>query len=611
MTLKEIFSDIRLNDDQNQLINSLEEYFLSDTPVFLMKGYAGTGKTFIIKGLAGYLQTVGRSVVLLAPTGRAAQILTEKTGFAATTIHRMLYAGERLDDTAEYKGKQYDVFKSFYGMGSNTFPSNTVFIVDEASMVSNTYSENDLLKFGSGYLLNDLVNYIWPHPADSHCKLIFSGDQAQLPPVDMNFSPALDASYLLKKFQLKCSEYELTEVVRQLAGGLVLQNATRIRNAVRNSRFGSLRLTPGHDVEMIDENQVVDKFIRKAGDAMDQAVVIAYSNRSVYKYNIAIRQQYFPGIQEPVAGDRLVVVHNNYLYERELLNGEPGTLIWVDNHHVHEHKVHIRLPGMVKVDQDEKEVSLRFREAVIQFTDTSGDFQIRCMILDNVLFSGNRDLTYNESVAMLVDFKQRWSQANMGNNEDFRTALRADPFFNALRVKFGYALTCHKSQGGEWKNVIVQCSIHLNYNTESYFRWLYTAITRAKEHLMLVNAPAFEETLLMKEAGNTGQVTEPDIAGVQSADPVEISKRAVALTGNHLLDLRAKIEAQLADTGITIANIESHDYHEIYHFEKKLKYAAVKFYYNKKQQFTRYQVIPVQSNGLEDIVIPILKMMEL
>ncbi len=453
----------------------------------------------------------------------------------------------------------------------------------------------------------------------------------------------------------------------------------------------------------------------RIGHPVEVRVVVAYSNSSVYVYNIAIRRALFPGIENPVPGDRVVVVHNNYLHGRELLNGETGTLVSINNDRTHTHQVVVRLPRNLSEDESEFRVTLRFREAVIRFADASGIYDIACMIMDNVLFSGRRDLTYLENVALLVDFKNRWGKMNKSDRDDFRTALRGDPFFNAVRVKFGYALTCHKAQGGEWKNVFVNCATGMGYNSEYYFRWLYTAITRAREQLLLINPPSFNQTRLMREAGTDKTADSPETTAFQTEKPgisgtdtengqpvfhenlterlkaaanaagyetngikqlpyciqftmsnsnssalirvyYSARNRVTAIEGlngageagpemldafgflnlpmdkkkfhvrtdranknddtgpvaqSFLNDFRQRIEEFVVPYGISIVKTESYSYHEIYYFDDGLKQTVLKFHYNKKRQFTRYEVIKPKSNGLEDVLIPLLKNLDL
>lgn len=676
MSLKSFFSDRNLTSDQVILTDELDRFFESSDRIFLMKGYAGTGKTFMIKGIAAYLCSVGTEVVLAAPTGRAAQILSEKTGKPASTIHRLLYGGLRLQDVATHAGEEYDINKVFFGLETNESAANTVYIIDESSMVSNAFQENDTMKFGSGFLLNDLITYVFPDPANTRRKIIFSGDPAQLPPVEMPFSPALDSVYLQENFRLSVSEFELRDVVRQEKHSKILKNATNLREALRLNRYGLPPLEEGEDVLFIQTASVVEQFVQRAGPDYDEAVVIAYSNRMVSRFNESIRKQIFPESPEaPVPGDRLVVVKNNYRFSKELLNGEIGTLITVNNHYIHEHKVNIRLPRKKISGEKKTDIVLRFREALLQFEDQNGSCNIECMILDNVLFSHRRDLSYAENVAMLVDFKNRFAQRS-NRNVDFLTALKSDPFFNALRVKFGYALTGHKAQGGEWSDALVMCLANNSVNSTGYLRWLYTAITRAKKQLLLIEPPVYSQTRILQAAGkhnstettassesdnktdrmqefadnltvdvrtilsglnfaishfeaitfgiqltiekdgnkallrlfynSRNKITRLDIlnsCGIEPEDLKQLTDYAnltekkisirykntssgrpgnrESVSNGFIEEFKAKIVRIITPCGIKLVKTTAHPYHEIFYFEKNLKYAVIKFHYNK------------------------------
>lgn len=700
------FENCDLTASQKAALEQLELFFKSDKPCFLLKGYAGTGKTFLIRGVVRYLQSRGMNVVLAAPTGRAAKILSQKADYSATTIHRLMYAGESLKDKDNSRGKQYDVFKVTFGTGVNRYPVNSIFIVDEASMVSNAFSESDLMKFGSGYLLSDLCNFLWPDRSDTRRKLIFTGDTAQLPPVDMKNSPALDESYLKSALDVDCMLSELTDVVRQKEDSLILGNATDLREAIRRDRFTTLNLKlNSRDVCLVEEANLVESYLAMAGKSYEEAVVIAYSNAQVAAYNQAIRNRIFPGMKEPMPGDRLVVVSNNYLSGRALLNGETGTLIQVNNQLIHKREVKIKRPGKQGRSKPEVEVLLSFREAVIRFAGADGDSDVQCMILDNALFSNKREISYNEQVALLVDFKNRFRERKPGMDNDFRAALRNDPFYNALRVKYGYALTCHKAQGGEWKHVFVQCTSQAGYFHATYFRWLYTAITRASEQLLLMNPPTFHIASALKPVGyacakplRAGEAVSGDENASSSVNPKERASQLFAdiglklnesglvvvsrkminygiqyavkgaqgdallrifyngaavitkleilntsgvivpellsalaylnlpddklsiqqtktepkpveapLKGSFVEDFQSRLASVIEPAGVVLTKTEEFKYQLICYFEKGLKYAVIKFYYNGKGQFTRYELIANRSHGLEDEMTSLMK----
>jgi hypothetical protein len=706
--LTDFFKQYTLTGDQQKMLAALQDFLEGDIPLFLMRGYAGTGKTFLLGGLADFLKENNRQLIMLAPTGRAAKILSQKTNYAASTIHRHLYSGETLKDTDTHNGKDYDTFKLFFNSSVNGSKNDSVYVIDESSMVSNVYAEDETLKFGSGYLLNDLMQFVFPDPADTRRKIIFTGDNAQLPPVDMNFSPALDARYLSDQFGLKSISTELSEVVRQKENSNILALATMLRKSIQENRYGTLDFTASGEISAVEQAKVTDEYINHAGPLYDKAVIIAYSNASVYGYNQAVRRKRFPGSElKPLAGDKVVVVNNNYLYEKPLLNGDFGTLLQVDEQGI-THRVKVTLPMRDGKGIRTTEVPLHFRKARVQFSDNDGDNIIECYLLENLLFSGMRDLRYVEKVALLNLLKQKYGQEK-GNGVNFRDMMKTDPFFNALRIKFGYALTCHKAQGGEWDHVYVNAVSPGGYNHEGYFRWLYTAITRARLSLSIINMPSMVVTTRLKEAGGNaaqvmagnneteaakpafagknfevfttqlikqlssihnfetgevkaiaygkqfniqnnagsalirvfhktnGELSRIDVLNIKNIGPDELETLfkslvpeagMLTISGNSgpeagpvygnvnpgldiLQRLNEELQRLLAPAGILIQKKESFPYHEIYYFAKQLQYAVIKFHYNKKQQFTKFEIIENRSNGLQTEINPLLKQLKL
>ncbi len=708
MKLTDFFDQYTLTGDQQKMLASLQDFLEGDVPLFLLKGYAGTGKTFLLGGLASFLKKNNRQLFMLAPTGRAAKILSQKTNFAASTIHRHLYSGETLKDTDTHDGKEYDTFKLFFGSSVNDSNNDAVYVIDESSMVSNVYTEDETLKFGSGFLLNDLMHYVFPDPADTRRKIIFTGDNAQLPPVDMNFSPALDARYLKDQFGLKSTAAELSEVVRQKENSNILSLASSLRKSIQENRYGSIDFTASGEISAIEQTGVVDEYINHAGASYDKAVIIAYSNARVYSYNQMVRRKRFPGNElKPLAGDKLVVVNNNYLYEKPLLNGDFGTLLHADDQGI-THRVKVTLPMRDGKGSYTSEVPLHFRKARVQFSDNEGDNIIECYLLENLLFSEKRDLRYVEKVALLNLLKQKYGKEK-GNGLNFKDMMKADPLFNALRVKFGYALTCHKAQGGEWDHVYVNALSPGGYNHEGYFRWLYTAITRARLSLSIINMPSVVVTTRLKEAGSKpaevmaaanetddvkpafvsknfehftnrlieqlssshnyktgeiraiaygkqftiqneegsalirlfhkagGELSRMDVLNIKQISPERLQelfgplmpasgmlniegisgKDKQAVYGNTIPDLdilqrlKDELVRLLIPAGISVQKKESHPYHEIYYFAKQSQFALIKFYYNNKQQFTKFEVIENRSNGLQTDIKTLLNQLKL
>ena len=241
VTLEDIYADYQLNHGQQQLIWELDTFLKNpESHIFLLKGFAGTGTTFITKGFTEYLTSVGRKFILAAPTGKAAKVIKEKTKNEAHTIHKSIYSYK---DLREYKVENIDgteTFKFYFELNDNTHESSTVYIIDEASMIGDKEQEGEFFRFGSGRLLTDLMKYINIDHNDHNKKIIFIGDNAQLPPIGMNFSPALNPEYLEREFNLKCSSYELTEIIRQSANSGIVENSLRIRESIRNNIFNQL-----------------------------------------------------------------------------------------------------------------------------------------------------------------------------------------------------------------------------------------------------------------------------------------------------------------------------------------------------------------------------------
>ena len=230
----------KLTNDQTELVLELERFINSSSSVFLLKGYAGTGKTFMMKGLTDFFVNTNRSFKMAAPTGRAAKVISQKTKHKAYTIHKSIYSSK---DLKEFKTKDEsgtETFKFYYELKNNEDPLNTVYIIDESSMLSNVYSEGEFFRFGSGYLLKDLLKFINIDNNDQDKKIIFIGDNAQLPPVNMNFSPALDSNYLKENYNIYSSEFELTEVLRQNTNSGILHNATKLRQSLKSNLFNQI-----------------------------------------------------------------------------------------------------------------------------------------------------------------------------------------------------------------------------------------------------------------------------------------------------------------------------------------------------------------------------------
>lgn len=602
MSLKDFFNNYVLTKGQDSLIEELEIFLSDDSPCFLLKGYAGTGKTFMMKGLTDYLEAKKRTFKIAAPTGRAAKVISQKTKQKAYTIHKSIYSG---NDIKEFKTKDLDgteTYKFYYDLKNNEEPANTVYIVDESSMISNVYSEGEFFRFGSGFLLNDFIKYINIDNNDHNKKIIFIGDNAQLPPVNMNFSPALDAIYLNEVCNVIAKEYELTEVVRQKTESGILFNATKIRQAIKANSFSSLNIqTQFPDINKTKHEELLVKYLLACNNKIDdQTIIIANSNNSVKEYNDFVRNHFFPNQKLVTRGDKVILVNNNYNYQKiELLNGDFGKIIEV----APENETRtIRLKNKNKEGKVvEKDVHLSFRDVTIEFIDNDQIKQkIQCKIVENLLYSEKRDLSSDELKAIYIDFKIRNDKLITGTKE-FKDALRSDKYFNALRIKFGYAVTCHKAQGGEWKNTFLNCKTSMGYFNSSYYRWLYTGITRASENLFTIDEPHFkaESNFVQSNTNNSNNSQENIILNKELLE-MEIPYD-FPVENPFLKNIFLTIIDVLKESNVQINTIKHTSYLEHYTFSQGEEYATFKIHYNGQNKISSIEK-PINSNHISEYI---------
>jgi hypothetical protein len=495
---------INATGDQKALATEIDRFFASDDSAFLMLGYAGTGKTFMLDQLAHFLRSADTPFHLMAPTGRAAKVLAARTGFPAATIHRRIY---RMDQLCEYKEKDQDgseTYKYFFDLGVNDDEANAVYIVDEASMVSDMYSEAEFFRFGSGYLLKDLIAYVNPDRKALRRKIIFCGDPAQLPPVNSRNSPALCASTLKAAYGLETWAFEMRDVVRQQAGSGILANATALRESIRSKAFNTFNIQSASDVTTVKSGAVLSPWLDARQQASpEQTMIVAYSNRQVKDYNDLVREHLFPDQKMIQPGDRILVVRNNYNQTMPLLNGEFG---WVIAANDTVERVTVFLNKPVHGKSVNVPIDLCFRKVTLRFeAPESGVCDIDCLINENLLHSPEPNLSSDECKALYVDFKNRHPGVKVQSTE-FKELLRTDERFNSLQIKYGYAVTCHKAQGGEWAHVFADFGGGQNNFTESYYRWAYTALTRAKGRLYPMNAPYFTRLTATREVAATEDI---------------------------------------------------------------------------------------------------------
>jgi len=443
--------------EQEKLLKELARFTLfSDRfELFLLKGYAGTGKTTVISNLVNNLTSVGCSSVLLAPTGRAAKVISRYSNRSAHTIHRKIYFATRNPDGSVRLVLQKNRH------------TNTIFIADEASMIPDR--DSDLRTIESRSLLEDLLRYVY---TGKNCKLILVGDTAQLPPVNLELSPALDPTVFTEQFKLKVRWFELTEVMRQHVTSGILINATQVRVQIREERLNELVFDMDYpDIFAPNDPYDIQDAIQNAftlGD--DNAVFIVRSNKRANLYNQQIRISVLGLDDEIAAGDLIMVVKNNYFWLEDsehvgfIANGDICELLEIFRY--------TDLHGF------------RFAEVKMRLLDYPDQPPFETVILLDTLHSETASLSREEGHRLYQSVAQDY--AHERDRQKRLAAIKNDKYFNALQIKFAYAMTCHKTQGGQWPVVFVEQPYLPDGEDISYLRWLYTALTRAQEKLYLI-----------------------------------------------------------------------------------------------------------------------------
>ena len=445
---------------QAELIEVLSVFITSNEPdeIMLIKGYAGTGKTTMVFSLTKSLATLKIRSVLLAPTGRAAKVMAGYSGMPAFTIHKKIY---RQKSSSDGMGK--------FTIDKNLF-KNTYFIVDEASMISNEYSENSV--FGSGRLLDDLLEYVY---SGENCRLVLIGDTAQLPPVKLNISPALEAASL-EYYGFSVKEVELKEVVRQTADSGILFNATEIRNRIggldSSSGFFPIEISSFDDVERISGGELIETISSSYDkNGLFETTIVTRSNKRANLFNKGIRGSILYKENEIEKGDLLMIVKNNYFWVNDDLD-----LDFIANGDIAE---------IITIYGYEELYGFRFANVSLRFIDYN-EIELDCKIFLETLNIESASFSYEQNRQLYESVSEDYY--DIKNKRERWKKIKENPYYNALQVKFAYAITCHKAQGGQWKTVFVD---HGYLNKEmldtEYYRWLYTAFTRPSEKLYLVN----------------------------------------------------------------------------------------------------------------------------
>lgn len=584
-----IESKFRPTNDQCNAFKALDRFFKSDSSAFLLKGYAGTGKTTITKYLADFLEQEKRSFKLMAPTGRAARILTQKTGHEATTIHKSIYNLEDVDEIELNKnGKK--TYKFRFNLKIPDPNIGTVYLVDEASMIADNYSENEFFIFGSGHLLKDLLTYTTAGVPLQKSKIIFIGDPLQLPPVNDNKSKALIKETLKNEYQVSSDEYELKQVVRQDAESGILKVTDYLRTLLSNPGRSTFQLpTDVANVYTLQNKDIVTTYLKENADLkINRTVIINHSNKSAFEYNQQVRKGIFKKKSEIAKGDILIINRNNYNYKINLLNGTFVTVVETGSLEIKSNMKSFDRMGT------ECKVTHKFRNVVIAVPYNKEWLNVNCFILDNFLNSAAPNLTYEENVALYLDFKIRHPKLKPKTKE-FIDALRSDPYFNAVNVKYGYAVTCHKAQGGEWHSAIVNMDITQSMLSDYFLRWTYTAVTRAQTKLYLFNQQnkskfsAMELQYILLSEKNKSH-SDRAVETIIYSPPEDIDDKQVDLKLNvaekFIRDKHLDILARLNGRKIRIIGRIGKPFQEHYIFEKEGKKTLLIFYYNRKHYFT-------------------------
>ena len=438
----------------------------TDRKVMILRGSAGTGKTLLASAIVRTLVRLGQKVQLMAPTGRAAKVFSLNAGQPAHTIHRKIY--------------RQKTFAGDFNLSDNMH-QHTLFLVDEASMIANDgFAES---AFGSCRLLDDLVQYVYN---GNHCAMLLIGDHAQLPPVGETESPALSTQWM-EGYGLKVYEQTLNEVLRQAQDSGILWNATRLRSEV--TTMPKIRLKGFADIEQVRGDELVDAIAASYADVgMDETMVVTRSNKRANIFNAGIRNTILDREEELTRGDQLLVVKNKYLTNansNDNAQSSNGSTVQPFNH------INFIANGdravVVRVRNHRDLYGFRFADLTLRFPDYDDAELTFTTCLDTLTTEApalTREQTEQLYNAVMDDY------ADLRNKQDRLKRLKEDPYYNALQVKYGYAVTCHKAQGGQWAHVYLdQGYITEEMLTPEYIHWLYTALTRATEKIFLVNWP--------------------------------------------------------------------------------------------------------------------------
>ena len=620
MSIFNHFQHITLTSDQRNALEKLSAFLESEDRVFILQGYAGSGKTTLLKGFVEYLQSLEKKFQLMAPTGRAAKVINQKTDLESTTIHKGIYSFEELQEIEKGEDENNVSFLYQYKIRNNPEVHVSVLIVDEASMVSDRLSQGEFFRFGSGHLLRDLIDYGRIEDSTTSSKIIFIGDPAQLPPVGMNFSPALDTKYLSETYKVSVSQVEMKEVKRQDANNGILISATKIRQCLTSGYFNDFDLRENKKDIF---NPKYHEYLETYKAQQDQKIIICYKNKTALDLNLNIRCERF-GSNLPIQStDTVIIGVNNY--RLGIMNGEFAVVSEASPTVESREVTFYNKGGKTEI------IRLTWRSVSLILPDENNQPKtVNGYILENYLY-GDNYLKPEEQRALYVDFKNRHPKLKKGT-EEFKEAIYNDKFFNCIQLKFGYAVTCHKAQGGEWANAFVfwDRGTQANFNfyeskhnrtgktNSEFYRWAYTAVTRASKKLFCINPPYFSSFSGMNFIDVNVQQAFNELTG-QSNPTTEINITEVLpeLEKFGLVDAPLTIQDHfihrwyiLKKHYIDIEAWQKVGYEVRYIFKRDAQTAAFKHWVNGQNVFkSNFQKLPAQTNS-DELFETITKILE-
>ncbi len=610
MTIFNHFHHINLTNDQRNALEKLHAFLESDERIFILQGYAGSGKTTLLKGFVQYLQSFEKRYQLMAPTGRAAKVINQMTGFESTTIHKGIYSYEELKEIKKSEDENDVSFLYQYKIRNNPQLHDSVLIVDEASMVSDILNEGEFFRFGSGHLLKDLFSYARIQETNIKSKVVFVGDPAQLPPIGMNFSPALKPDYINKTYGVSASVAELKEVKRQDSKNGILLSATKIRKCLTSGYFNDFDLRENKQDIF---NPPYSDYLETYKSQQDQKIIICYKNKTALDLNRAIRSDKFGDDLHIQASDTVIIGGNNY--RLGIMNGE-FAVVSESSPSVESREVRFYEKGGKR-----QSVKLTWRSISLVLPDENNQPKtINGFILENYLY-GDNYLKPEEQKALYIDFKNRHPQLKIGT-EEFKDAIIDDKYFNCILLKYGYAVTCHKAQGGEWANAFVfwdrgtkdnfnfyESEHNLSGKTNpDFYRWAYTAVTRASSRLFCINPPYFSSFSGMNFIDVHVQQAFNELIGqANQAAEININDVLPELKKFGLDDAPLSIQDHfihrwncLKQQYIDIVSWERKGYEIWYLFSRESQTASLKYWVNGKNVFRPgFQRLPAYTNSDE------------